>query len=129
MFANSMFALPYRWVTQIRFVSVTNPDSGKDPQFRFLCVVKGGTEVTHESIASQAPSAQSNPHAKVAHLGGGCPEPLHWTPDANISAIRRASDGCRKSHLQVHLSRAILKLRLFCELLFLNQEADGFCKT
>ena len=39
-----MFALPYRWVTQIAFISANNPYSGKGPQFRFFYVVKGGEE-------------------------------------------------------------------------------------
>ena len=47
-----MFALPYRWVTQIKFISANNSDSEKDPQFKFFFVVKGGAEVSLESAGS-----------------------------------------------------------------------------
>lgn len=87
MLGKQMFALLYRGVTQIKLISVTNPYSGKHPQSRFFCVIKGGAEVFCEPTGSQVPLAQNNPYAKVAHLGGSCPKPLHWIPNANISAI------------------------------------------
>lgn len=37
-----MCALPDRCVTQIKLISGHNPYSGKDPQCRFFCAVKGG---------------------------------------------------------------------------------------
>ena len=36
MFGQSMFALRYRWVGQIKFISDNSSYSGKDPQFRFF---------------------------------------------------------------------------------------------
>ena len=75
-----MFALPYRWVTQIAFISANNPYSGKGPQFRFFYVVKGGEEkkkggedVSLRSARSWLPSAQDHPPVRVVHLGGGLP--------------------------------------------------------
>ena len=40
-----MFALPSRWVAQIKRMSANNPYFGKDAQFTFLYVVKGGAKV------------------------------------------------------------------------------------
>ena len=31
MFGNEMFVLPYRWITQIKFIPADNPYSGKTP--------------------------------------------------------------------------------------------------
>ena len=68
-----MFAVPYRWVTQVKFIFANNPYSGKNFQLRFFCIVKRGAEVCFEPTGCQLPSAQINPCAKVAHLwwGGG----------------------------------------------------------
>ena len=65
-----MFVLSYRWVTQIKFLSVNHPYSGKDLQFRFFYVVKGGYRVSLEATGSPVPSAQKNLHASVAYSGG-----------------------------------------------------------
>ena len=62
-----MFALPYRWVTQIKFISDNNTYSEKDPQFRFFYAVKGEAEVSLEPAGSRMPSAQNNLHIKMAH--------------------------------------------------------------
>lgn len=43
-----MFALLYRWVTQIKLISDINSYSWQNPQFRFFKVVKGGEEVSLE---------------------------------------------------------------------------------
>lgn len=62
-----MFALPYRWVTQIILTSL-NPDSVKELQFRFFyVVVKRGRKVSLESLGSQMYLVQNNPHAKMAN--------------------------------------------------------------
>lgn len=65
----------------MKLISVHNPYSGKDPQCRLICVVKGGAKVCLEPTWSQVASAQNDPHAKVVPSGGGggvgsCPEPL-----------------------------------------------------
>ena len=72
-----MVVLPYRWATQIKFISANNPYSGKELWFRFFYVVKGGTNVSLGPPGSRLPLAQNNLHAKVAHLGEACPQPLH----------------------------------------------------
>lgn len=36
MFGQSMFALPYRWVIQIKFISDNSSNSEKDFRFRFF---------------------------------------------------------------------------------------------
>ena len=73
-----MFALPYIWVTQIKFISVNNPYSGKDLQFRFSCVFNGGAKVSFEYTESQLPQLKINQMARVTHFGRSfCPEPLH----------------------------------------------------
>jgi len=64
-----MFDLPYRGVTQINWSLLINPYSGKDPQFRFFYVVKGGAELSLEPEGSRWPSTQNNLHAKVAIMG------------------------------------------------------------
>lgn len=66
-----MFAPPYRWVTQVKFFSINNPFSGKDPQCRFFYVAKGGTEISLEPARSQVPLAQTNPYANGTHSAGG----------------------------------------------------------
>lgn len=43
--------------------------SGKFPQLKFFQVVTGGAVASLEATASQLPLVQSNPQAKVAHLG------------------------------------------------------------
>ena len=54
-----------------KFISVNNIHSRKDPQFRFFCVLKGGTKVSLESAESQVPSTQNNLHVNVAHSSEG----------------------------------------------------------
>ena len=53
MFGHYMFALLYRWVTPVKFISVSNSYSEYlHPQLKFLCVVKGGAEVSLEPAGS-----------------------------------------------------------------------------
>ena len=52
MFGKQMFALDYRWVTQIKFISANDPDSGKDLQFRFFYVINGEAKVFLEHAGS-----------------------------------------------------------------------------
>lgn len=47
MSGNEMFALLDRGVVQIKFISADNPYSGKDPQFRYFNIVKGGKKFLH----------------------------------------------------------------------------------
>lgn len=103
MLGKQMFALPFRGVTQIKFISVTNPYSGKHPQSRFFCVIKGGAEVFCEPTGSQVPLAQNNPYAKVAHLGGGgLPQTPSLDTKCKHKCNRRVLNGSLKSHLQMH---------------------------
>ena len=76
MFGNELFALPYRWVTQIKYIFANNSDSGKDPQFKFSLVVKGGAEVSLDPQGLHCLLAQNNPLVKVAHFREAHSEPL-----------------------------------------------------
>ena len=49
--------------------------SGKNPQFKFSKVVKGGAVVSFEPVGSRLPLAQRSPHAKMERLGQVCSEP------------------------------------------------------
>lgn len=73
-----MFALPSRWVIQIKSISANHPYSGKDPYFRFFCVGKGGAKVFPGPTGSPLPSVQNNLLDKEAHRGwqSGCPVPF-----------------------------------------------------
>ena len=77
-----MRCLPYYTNgSQIKIISVNSPYFGKDPQFRFFYVVKGGTKLSLKPKGSHVPSAQNNPHDKEAHSrgrwSGVFPEPPH----------------------------------------------------
>lgn len=48
-----MFALPYKRVIQIKFISANNPYFGKDSQFRVFYVVKGEAKISLEPTGSQ----------------------------------------------------------------------------
>ena len=50
--------------------------SGKEPQCKSLYIVNGRAEFSLEPAGCLWPSAQQNPHAKVAHLGEALSEPL-----------------------------------------------------
>ena len=60
-----------------KIISGNNPNSGKDPQFRFFHVIKGETKVSLETAGSPLPSAQNTPQTEVAYFGATCPKPLH----------------------------------------------------
>ena len=62
---NQMSVLPYRWPTHIKLMSDGNFHSGKEPQSRFFCMVKGGAEVSFEPAGSQWPSAHNHLHVKM----------------------------------------------------------------
>ena len=64
----------YRWVSQIKFISVNDTYSGKDSQFRFFSVGKGGAKISLEAAGSQVPLGQNNPHVKVSLWWGRCGE-------------------------------------------------------
>ena len=51
MFGKQIFALPYRWIIQIKFISGNNPYSGKTVQFGFY-IVKGESDVSLEPTGS-----------------------------------------------------------------------------
>lgn len=61
-----MFALLYRWVTQVKYICGNNSQSEKDWQLKLFSVVKREAEVSLEPADL---SCQNNPHAKVVHLG------------------------------------------------------------
>ena len=65
--------LPATWITH-RYTIIYGNNYGKGPQFKFS---KGKVKVSFKLSGSLLPSAQNNPHAKVAHLGEACSEPLH----------------------------------------------------
>ena len=71
-----MFALPYRWVTQIEYIFADNSDSGEDTQFKFSLVVKGGAEVSLDPQVLHCLLAQNNPRVKAAHFREAHSEPL-----------------------------------------------------
>lgn len=60
----------------------------KEAQLRFFFVGKKGAKVSVAPIGSQLPSAQSNLHAEVAHLGATRPWPprLSLLPDFCLEA-------------------------------------------
>lgn len=71
-----VFALPYRWATQISFICGKNSYFGKDPQFKFFRIVKGGAKVPLECTEFLLLLAQNNPLGEVALLGKLVPNPL-----------------------------------------------------
>lgn len=75
-----MFPLPYRWVTQMNFISANSCYSGKTLHFRCRCGVKGGEKFL------LSPRGVICLQLKIMlmltwHIGGGgegsCPTPLH----------------------------------------------------
>ena len=61
-----MFALLYRWVTQVKYICGSNSQSEKDWQLKLFSVVKREAEVSLEPADL---NCQNSPHAKVVHLG------------------------------------------------------------
>ena len=56
---------------------VTSGDNSYYAQGTKFKFFKGELKVSHEPAESRWPSAQNNPHVKVAHPGDTCSAPLH----------------------------------------------------
>ena len=124
MFGNQIFALPYRWVTQIKFISGNKFHSGKDSQFKFFQVAKGGAKISLELPGSPLPLAHKNAYAKVAHFGEAYSEPLHLEA-GNLKVWKMPF--ITKVNRSLKVSRELGYLRIGLDLLELQSGEDSQC--